>query len=317
MLPITLATRDYDFVAPLALGDVAPDGIDLTLIRTFGALERVMRDPAVHGGEASFGRHVQRVAAGDGSFVGLPAFIMREFRHRCFFVRRDHGWTDMAQLAGARIGLDAWPASGNTWTRALLRDHGVALPGLRWVVGPVNPGDAPTAPDVLPPGVERQPAGRVLRDLLLAGELDALVSAWPPAGFDEPDSPITRLYVDFRAAEREYYRRTRIYPAHHIVVLRRELVDRHPAVVPSLYAAFVEARRRADQSRRLLHESSAWLLADLEEEAALLGRDFEPYGYRENRAMVAAFCGEQLSQGLIDRPLDPDLVFADFERLVR
>ena len=45
-----------------------------------------------------------------------------------------------------------------------------------------------------------------------------------------------------------------------------------------------------------------------------MGPEFKPYGYRENRAMVAAFCEEQFAQGLIARPLDPDALFSDFER---
>src|SRR5262249_58360177 len=89
-LPITLATRD------------------------FGVLPRVLQDPAIHGGEASFSRHVQRLAAGDISFVALPAFVMREFRHRNFFVRLDAGLREMRELAGTRIGMDAWPNRGNT-----------------------------------------------------------------------------------------------------------------------------------------------------------------------------------------------------------
>ena len=40
-LAITLATRDYDFVTPLATGDVSVDGLDLTVLRTFDALQRV------------------------------------------------------------------------------------------------------------------------------------------------------------------------------------------------------------------------------------------------------------------------------------
>jgi hypothetical protein len=46
-----------------------------------------------------------------------------------------------------------------------------------------------------------------------------------------------------------------------------------------------------------------------------MGRAFRPYGYRNNRAMVAAFCDEQYAQGLIPGPLNPDLLFADFESL--
>ncbi len=63
-------------------------------------------------------------------------------------------------------------------------------------------------------------------------------------------------------------------------------------------------------------ESSAWLVADLEEQAALMGGDFQPFGYRANRGMMAAFCEEQFAQGLIREPLNPDMVFHDFERLM-
>jgi 4,5-dihydroxyphthalate decarboxylase len=135
---------------------------------------------------------------------------------------------------------------------------------------------------------------------------------WPPAGFNEPNSAIVRLYADYRTAEREYYRRTRLYPAHHLVVLRRPIVERHPWIVRTLHAVFKQARERSEANHRVLHESSPWVLADLEEQTALMGADFQPYGYRENRHMVAAFCAEQLAQGLIPKPLDPDALFADF-----
>jgi len=314
LVPVTLASRDYDYVAPLALGDVPTDGIALRVLRSFDALERFLAEPAIDGAEASFSRYVQRFAAGDRSLVGLPVFLMREFRHRCFFVRRDSGLTDLAHLAGKRVGTDAWPASGNTWSRALLRERGVALDGIRWLVGPVDGGEPPAA-TALPPGVQPAPAGRSLADLLVAGEIDAVMCPWPPRLFDAPRSPIVRLYPDYRSAERDYYRRTRLYPAHHLLVLRRPLVDAHPWVVPVLYEAFVAARARSEANHRVLHESSPWVLADLEEQDRLMGADFRPYGYRENRAMVAAFCAEQVAQGLVAGPLDPDALFADFETL--
>ncbi len=315
-LPVTVATRDYDYVAPLALGDVEAQDVDLALIRAFDALERFRADPALHGGEVSFSQYVQRNASGDRSLVGLPVFIMREFRHRCFFVRRDSRLTDVAQLAGRRVATDAWGASGNTWSRAILRAHGVPLDSIRWLVGPVNPGDLLRPSAALPAGVEPAPPGTALSELLLAGEIDAIMCPWPPRAYREPGSQMTRLYADYRTAELEYYRRTKIFPAHHVVALRRALVERHPWVVGSLFRAFERARERSDKNHWVLAEASPWLLADLEEQAALMGADFKPYGYRENRAMVAAFCEEQFAQGLIQEPLSPDAVFADFVRLV-
>ena len=313
-VPMTLAIRDYDYVAPLAMGDVKADGLDLTLLRTFGALERVMKDPSVHGGEASFSRYVQRLAGGDTDFVGLPVFLMREFRHRCFFVTVQSTLTEAGQLGGKRVGTDNWPASGNTWSRAILRERGVALDSVRWVVGPVDPADAGPPPDPLPRGVSLAPAGRSLSQMLLDGELDAIMCPWPPKPFYGRGSRVRRLYVDFRAAEVDYYRRTGIFPAAHILMIRRAHVEQAPWVLRSLYTAFEQARKRSEENHRVNHETSAWLLADMEEQAALMGEDFQPYGYRANRGMVAAFCEEQYAQGLIRQPLDPDLVFRDFEQ---
>ena len=79
------------------------------------------------GGETSFSRYVRARAAGDDRVIALPLFLMRGFRHRCIIVRRDIDRRDAADLKGARIGLTGWPDSGNTWTRAILREAGVGV----------------------------------------------------------------------------------------------------------------------------------------------------------------------------------------------
>ena len=111
-VPLTLAIRDYAHVAPLALGDVTIEGVDLTLRRVFDAPQQVLADPAIDGGEASFSRHLQRVAARDDAFVGLPAFVMRGFRHRCIFVRHGSPLATLSDLVGRRVGLNEWGATG-------------------------------------------------------------------------------------------------------------------------------------------------------------------------------------------------------------
>ena len=58
-VPVTLATRNYAYVQPLANGDVRVEGVDLNLERSWDALPRVAANsPDVPGGEASFARYL-------------------------------------------------------------------------------------------------------------------------------------------------------------------------------------------------------------------------------------------------------------------
>lgn len=317
-VPIKLVTRNYAYVQPLATGDACPAGIDLQLVRTWDALPRVAASsPEIHGGEASFARYMLGLASGDRSVVGLPIFLMRGFRHRCFFVERDSSLREIAELRGKRVGINEWPATGNTWARALMREQGVPIESVQWLVGQVSDGYKPVPNDALPAGVSRAPDGKLLVDMLTTGDIDALVCPWPPAGFYEPSSRIRRLYPDFASVEQAYFQRTRIYPGHHIVVLRRDLVEAHPEVAGALYAAFDEARRMTEANFRAIAEVLPWLLAELEQDTRLLGDELHPYGVTANRTMIEAFCEEQFAQGLTSEPVDPSRAFAEFEQLAR
>jgi 4,5-dihydroxyphthalate decarboxylase len=314
-LPITLVTRNYAYVQPLANGDVRPQNVDLNLVRTWDALPRVAANsPDVHGGEASFGRYLLGLAAGDRSLVGLPVFLMRGFRQRCFFVRADSPLKAITDLPGKRVGINEWPATGNTWARALLRDQGVDIWSVRWLVGQVSDGYKPVPGDALPPGVERE-SKRMLVDMLAEGDIDALVCPWPPAGFYDAHSQVRRLYPEFACEEQAYYQRTKIYPGHHVVVLRRDLVEAHPEVVAPLYTAFDEARKVTEAGFRAIAEILPWLLSELEQDTRLMGQDLHPYGVEPNRHMIDAFCEEQFAQGLLKTRLDPACAFAEFEQL--
>ena len=135
-LQLTLVIKDYDHVAPLAAGDVVAEDLDLTLDRdTAGALDRTLADPSIQAGELSFARHIARLAEGDHTFVGIPIFPTRLFRHRSFFVRRDSGMSGLQDLVGKRVGTNEWPATGNTWSRAVLRESGIRIDSIKWSVG--------------------------------------------------------------------------------------------------------------------------------------------------------------------------------------
>ena len=300
-LSVTLVMKDYDHIAPLACGDVSVEGVDLKLDRdSHGALDRTLGDPSIHAGELSLSRHLLRLAQNDRSFVGIPVFPTRAFRHRCFFVLRGSGLREFRDLEGRRIGTNEWPATGNTWSRAAMREQGVRIDRISWVVGSVDGAPSNRPQGALPSYAQHAPPGRPLVDMLLEGELDALMCPNPPRGFYEPGSPIVRLFPDYRSVEMQYFRRTGLYPAHHIVGVRRRLFEEAPWVVRSLFAALEESKRRWQAQRRLLPETTPWTLAEIEDATALMGQDWQPYGTEPNRAMVQVLCDELFAQGLVD-----------------
>ena len=107
-----------------------------------------------------------------------------------------------------------------------------------------------------------------------------------PLSFRRGSAKVQRLFPDYAAAEKDYFRRTRIYPIMHTVVIRRDIYDRDPWVALSLYKALCAAK---DRCYHLLAEagspkvSSAWLQPLLEEEQAIIGPDWYPYGIEQNR----------------------------------
>ncbi len=147
-LSLKLIAYTHDHLNPLVTGDVVPEGIRLQFDRT-APLSAVYQDPSVQGGETSLGLFMLRTSQGDRDWVGLPVFPMRQFRHRCFLVRRgspllDPG--DLRTLEGKRVGIDGWPNSGNTWTKLTLRQAGVDIWKITWVIAPLyGPPDATTA----------------------------------------------------------------------------------------------------------------------------------------------------------------------------
>jgi hypothetical protein len=114
---------------------------------------------------------------------------------------------------------------------------------------------------------------------------------------------VTRLFPDYREREKDYYRRTKIFPIMHLVVLRRDVYERHPFIASSLYNAFNEAKARAAEKMRMqgvLRYMLPWMLAEIEEMDTVFGGDAWPYGIEANRATL-----EAMVQYLADQALTP------------
>jgi len=113
--------------------------------------------------------------------------------------------------------------------------------------------------------------------------------------------------------EKDYYRRTKIFPIMHLVVIRREIYEQYPWVARSLYKAFCAAQQ---ETYRDLNETAAlmamlpWLTAHIEEARRELGEDYWPYGFEKNRDTLTTFLRYHHEQGLSKKQLRPEELFA-------
>src|SRR5437762_12033182 len=136
--------------------------------------------------------------------------------------------------------------------------------------------------------------------MIAEGEIDALHTARAPSTFATRPDAVKRLFPDYVEVEKAYYRRTKIFPIMHTVVIRRDVYAAHPWVAQTLYKAFVAAKAEA---LRLYDQTAAmpamlpWLVAHLEEARREMGTDWWPYGLEANRHVLDTFLRYPHGQG--------------------
>lgn len=318
-LPMTFACGLYDRMTALYTGEVRAEGIDLNFIAVHhprDLFDRMVGGLEFDASEMSASEYVTRFAAGPCPFVALPVFPSRMFRHG-FIAVDSRAIKEPKDLAGKRIGVQLYTMTAAVWIRGLLQhDHGVDLSTVEWVEGAMESPRAHGQPTTLPPlkpvSIVANTSGKSLSRLLEEGDLQAVIGADLPTSFGR--SPhVTRLFPNFREAEKAYYGRTRIFPIMHLVVLRREFHEEHPFVATSLYNAFNESKTLAFERMRYLgalRYMLPWLPAELDEIEAVFGGDPWPYGVEANRPTLEALVRFLSDQSMIARPMAIDDLFA-------
>ena len=318
-LEIKLTLRAYDHLCPLFLGDAPTPGFKLNLDHR--APLTINFPEEVDIAEVSFNRYIIGYARGDDSLVGMPAFVLRGFRHRNFFVRADSPLTGLADLRGQRVGTNSWADSGTMWARAAMRDAGVEIDDVQWTIGTLDEKtpNKPTSPrDALPPkNAEYLTGADTLIGALRDGRIDALTTAFAPDDVFSPRGWVRRLVRNYREVELDYHRRTGVYPAFHIVAARRQFAQRHPQAMTAIYRALQRAFDLWVEKTKRFAEASPWAMDELEVQLGNFSGDTPPFGMasQAHQLMVATMCHEQYAQGLVTRPANPAELFADFSAI--
>jgi len=317
-LRLSLACGPYDRTEALATGVVRPEGIDLVYVPVQSPPElfaRMVATECYDVSEMSCSLYFIRRNRGGFPFVAIPVFPSRMFRHGFVFVNRNSSIQTPKDLEGKRVGVPEYSQTAAVWIRGILQDeYGVDWSSCKWYTGGVNGLGRPDAlvewPKTAPP-IQRV-FDRTLNDMLVAGDLDALIGARIPRALGR-DPRVERLFADYRAVEKDSYQRTGIFPIMHTVVIRESVYRQHPWVAHSLYKAFVAAKTWCLEQMRFsgaLRYTLPWLHAELEDTERVLGEDPWPYGLEKNRRTLQTLLRYLVEQGFVERPKPLEELFA-------
>ena len=318
-LKFAFACSPYDRLQPLINGTVVPEGMDLNFI----ALDveeifwRQLRHQEFDGSEMSFSSYTMARSRGDDRFIAIPVFTSRFFRHSCVFINVHKGIKGPEDLKGKTVGVPEYQITAALWLRGIFQhEYGVHPRDVHWRSGgEETPGRVEKLKVELPRDVDYQsiPPDRTLSHMLDAGEIDALFTARAPSCFTQGSPNVARLFPNYMEVEKAYYRKTRIFPIMHTVVIKRAVYEENPWIAMSLYKALAASKAAVVKSLQhtfALHATLPWLMWHVEETRNIMGEDWWPYGIEKNRETIEAVCEYSFEQGLSARKMTLEDLFA-------
>jgi 4,5-dihydroxyphthalate decarboxylase len=293
---LTTVTRTQGNNAALKDGTVAPPGIILdfeevpVLIQAF---RRMVRGREFDVCELAFTTYLC-AREHRKRFTALPVFLVRGFHHGAIVCNRAAGIREPKDLEGRRVGVNrGYTVTTGVWARGVLADeHGVDLDRVTWVLS----GDEHVAEYQPPANVVPMEPNDDLADLLVEGELAAAIGV----DVDHPD--VVPLIPGASEAGFAALRRRGHYPINHLVVIKDELLEAHPALGRDLFHAFAEAKDRYVERLRagaISDPSPAdRMYARVLE---ITGQDPLPYGVEPNRRAIEELVDHACRQRILTR----------------
>lgn len=316
---LTLACWNYDRTSALLDGRIQPDGIELNYLNlpVEETFFRMMRHHEFDVAEMSLSSYVLSLFSPDRPFVAIPIFPSRVFRHSSIFIHAGSGIREPRDLAGRMVGTPEYQLTACVWIRGLLADeYGLPADSVIYRCGGEEEPGRPEKKTLALPSrirVERIAADQTLSAMLERGEIAAIYSPRVPSTLRDGRGAVRRMFPDYLPLERDYFRRTRIFPIMHTVVIRRDVYESARWVATSLYKAFRDAQQAtyADlEQMAALKVMLPWLPAHLAETRREMGQDFWPYGLEPNRHVLETFLRYSFEQGLAQARLTPEELFA-------
>jgi 4,5-dihydroxyphthalate decarboxylase len=198
--------------------------------------------------------------------VLLPNVVVARFQHAYALYNAKLGTLVPRDLNNRRVGIRSFTTTTGAWLRGILaNDYRVDLNSIHWVTFE----DAHVAEFV--DTTVRAPAGKPIIQMLLEGELDAVL------GEKVEQAGLKPLFPDAASEENVWFARHGVVPINHMVVVSQTLSEKHPEIVREVHRLLAESanaspdapRFNADEMRRSLK-----MIIDFTAQQGLIPRAF-------------------------------------------
>ena len=316
-LNLSLACWNYDRTRAIQDGSVQPDGVninyhDLPVEETFF---RMLRHQEFDIAEMSLSSYTVSLFREPRRFVAIPIFPSRFFRHSCIYVNAKSGIRTPKDLIGKKVGVPEFQMTAPVWIRGTLDElYGVPVDSVTYYTGgEEEPGRSEKLALDLPANIKVQaiPDHKTLSQMLRDGEIDALHTARAPSTYDGKN--VVRLFENYGEVEKDYFRKTGLFPIMHTIAIRRDVYEQNRWVAQSLYKAFVEAQKKTYADLRetaVLKAMLPFLNWEVDQTIKEMGTNYWAYGLQENEKVLSTFLKYHYDCGLSKRLLKPEELFA-------
>ena len=316
-LNLSLACWNYDRTRAIQDGSVQPDGVninyhDLPVEETFF---RMLRHQEFDIAEMSLSSYTVSLFREPRRFVAIPIFPSRFFRHSCIYVNAKSGIRTPKDLIGKKVGVPEFQMTAPVWIRGTLDElYGVPVDSVTYYTGgEEEPGRSEKLALDLPANIKVQaiPDHKTLSQMLRDGEIDALHTARAPSTYDGKN--VVRLFENYGEVEKDYFRKTGLFPIMHTIAIRRDVYEQNRWVAQSLYKAFVEAQKKTYADLRetaVLKAMLPFLNWEVDQTIKEMGTNYWAYGLQDNEKVLSTFLKYHFECGLSKRLLKPEELFA-------
>jgi len=316
-IKLTMALSHYDRHIPFFDGSVQVEGVDLQIFEVGQSEplrdgknrhERMLQKNEFDICELSLSSYLMAKSRGM-PFTAIPVFPRRLFSLSQMWVNTSAGIESPQDLIGKRVGLSTFQTTLSVLAKGDLQsEYNVPWRKIEWIVSKEEAISFKPQEGV---HIELVAPGKKIGVMLEQGEISALMVPHPPQQALKGSPKIRRLFADPKQEEIKYFQKNGYYPIMHVVAFKDEALAKNPGLAQNVMAAF----DRAKEACMAYYDDPNWSRFVwgrhlFEEEKTAFGDDPWPHGVKRNRANLQRFMEYSLDQGLMEKKLTVEDLFA-------